>query len=324
MNKKNKKYSNVDESTHTPLNESANYHIPVLLNETIEGLHIKPDGIYVDCTFGGGGHSKFILEKLNADGKLIAFDQDEDARKNLPADTRLIFVPHNFRHVQRFLKLHGVNAVDGIMADLGVSSHQFDEAERGFSIRYNADMDMRMDQRQTVTAFTIANTYTEQQLHKLFEQYGEVTNAKTLAKRIVEVRASSSLKTIDGFKNALREIVKGNPNKYFARVFQALRIEVNDELGSLKELLLQIPPLLKPGGRAAIITFHSLEDRLVKNFFRRGSFDEAEENPFTNTEDVNELKVITKKPVVPTDKEMNENPRSRSAKLRVAEKVMMV
>jgi 16S rRNA (cytosine1402-N4)-methyltransferase len=324
MNKKNKKYSNEDPSTDTPLNESANYHIPVLLNETIEGLCIKPDGVYVDCTFGGGGHSKFILEKLSAEGKLIAFDQDEDARKNLPDDKRLIFVPHNFRHVQRFLKLHGIQAVDGIMADLGVSSHQFDEADRGFSIRYNADMDMRMDQRQTLTAFTIVNTYSEQQLHKLFEQYGEVTNAKTLAKRIVEVRASSSLKTIDGFKNTLREIVKGNPNKYFARVFQALRIEVNDELGSLKELLLQIPPLLKPGGRAAIITFHSLEDRLVKNFFRRGSFDEKEENPFTNTEDANELKVITKRPITPADEEMKENPRSRSAKLRVAEKVMMV
>jgi 16S rRNA (cytosine1402-N4)-methyltransferase len=324
MNKKNKKYSNEDKSTNPPLNESAGYHIPVLLNETIEGLHIKPGGIYVDCTFGGGGHSKFILGKLSAEGKLVAFDQDEDARKNLPDDKRLIFVPHNFRHVQRFLKLHGIHAVDGITADLGVSSHQFNEAERGFSIRYNADMDMRMDQRQTLTAFTIVNTYSEQQLHKLFEQYGEVTNAKTLAKKITEVRTSSSLKTIDGFKNAIREIVKGNPNKYFARVFQALRIEVNDELGSLKELLLQIPPILKPGGRAAIITFHSLEDRLVKNFFRRSSFDEAEENPFTNTEEVNELKVITKKPIVPADKEMKENPRSRSAKLRVAEKVMMV
>lgn len=324
MSKKNKKYSTEKASTDTPLNESADYHIPVLLNETIEGLHIKPDGIYVDCTFGGGGHSKLILEKLSAAGKLIAFDQDEDARKNLPDDSRLIFVPHNFRHIQRFLKLHGIHAVDGIMADLGVSSHQFDEAERGFSIRYNADMDMRMDQRQTLTAFTIVNTYSEQQLHKLFEQYGEVTNAKTLAKKIAAVRGSSSLKTIDGFKNALREIVKGNPNKYFARVFQALRIEVNDELGSLKELLLQIPPLLKPGGRAAIITFHSLEDRLVKNFFRRGSFDETEENPFTNTEEVNELKVITKKPITPADKEMKENPRSRSAKLRIAEKVMMV
>lgn len=301
------------------------YHIPVLLTETIDGLNINPGGTYVDCTFGGGGHSKAILEKLSANGKLVAFDQDDDARKNLPDDKRIIFIPQNFRHLQRFLRLHNITAVDGIMADLGVSSHQFDEGDRGFSIRYNAGMDMRMDQRQTVTAFQVVNTYTEQQLHKIFEQYGEVTNSKTLAKTIVQVRSTTSLKTIDGFKNALREIVKGNPNKYFAQVFQALRIEVNDELGALKELLQQIPSLLKPGGRVAIITFHSLEDRLVKIFFRRGSFDEqAEENPFINTEMVNELKVVTKKPIVATEKEQKLNPRSRSAKLRVAEKVMMV
>lgn len=300
------------------------YHIPVLLNETVEGLSIQPDGIYVDCTFGGGGHSKAILAKLSNKGKLVAFDQDDDARKNLPDDQRIVFVPQNFRHLQRFLRLHHITSVNGIMADLGVSSHQFDEAERGFSIRHNAELDMRMDQRQALTAFDVVNTYTEQRLHKLFEEYGEVTNAKTLAKTIVQVRSSTSLKTIDGFKNALREIVKGNPNKYFAQVFQALRIEVNDELGALKEMLQQVPSLLKPGGRVAIITFHSLEDRLVKNFFRRGSFDEPETNPFINTEPVNELKIITKKPVVPSESEMKQNPRSRSAKLRVAEKLMMV
>ena len=300
------------------------YHTPVLLKETLDGLKIVPDGIYVDCTFGGGGHSKAILGLLSAKGKLLAFDQDDDARKNLPDDERLIFVQQNFRHLQRFLRLHNITAVDGILADLGVSSHQFDKAERGFSTRYNSEMDMRMDQRQTLTAFEVLASYTEQRLHKIFEQYGEVTNARTLAKKIVEVRSSSSLKTTDGFKNALREIVKGNPNKYFAQVFQALRIEVNDELGALKEMLQQIPSLLKPGGRVAIITFHSLEDRLVKNFFRRGSFDEPEENPFINTETVNELKVMTKKPILPADKEMKQNPRSRSAKLRVAEKVMMV
>jgi 16S rRNA (cytosine1402-N4)-methyltransferase len=306
--------------TNQPGDHSTSYHIPVLLNEVIEGLHIDPDGIYVDCTFGGGGHSAAILASLGAKGKLIAFDQDKDAMKNLPDDERIIFVPQNFRHLQRFLRLHNITAVDGIMADLGVSSHQFDEADRGFSIRQNADMDMRMDQRQVLTAFEVVNTYTEQQLHKLFEQYGEVTNAKTLAKTIVQVRTTSSLKTIDGFKNALREMVKGNPNKYFAQVFQALRIEVNDELGALKEMLKQVPTLLKPGGRVAIITFHSLEDRLVKNFFRRGSFDEPEENPFINTEPVTQLKVITKKPLLPTEKEMEQNKRSRSAKLRVAEK----
>ena len=301
------------------------YHIPVLLAETIDSLNIQPDGIYVDCTFGGGGHSKAILQKLSAKGKLVAFDQDDDARKNLPDDERIIFVPQNFRHLQRFLRLHSITAVDGIMADLGVSSHQFDEADRGFSIRYNAELDMRMDQRQVLTAFEVVNTYTEQRLHKLFEQYGEVTNSKTLAKKIVDVRSTASLKTIDGFKNTLREIVKGNPNKYYAQVFQALRIEVNDELGALKEMLTQIPSLLKPGGRVAIITFHSLEDRLVKNFFRRGSFDEQpDENPFINTEPVNELKAVTKKPMLPADGEMKQNPRSRSSKLRVAEKIMMV
>ena len=300
------------------------YHVPVLLRETIEGLSIQPGGVYVDCTFGGGGHSKAILEKLGADGKLIAFDQDEDAKRNLPDDKRVIFVPHNFRHLSRFLRLHNVAAVDGIMADLGVSSHQFDEAGRGFSTRFDAALDMRMDQRQTLTAHDVVKTYSELQLHKLFEQYGEVTNAKTLARTIVQVRNHVSLKTIDTFKNALREVVKGNPNKYFAQVFQALRIEVNDELGALKEMLQQIPKLLKPGGRVAIITFHSLEDRLVKNFFRRGSFDEPEGNPFINEESVNELRVITKKPVQPSEKEMKENPRSRSAGLRVAEKLMMV
>ena len=300
------------------------YHIPVLLDEVIEGLNIRPDGTYVDCTFGGGGHSRAILSKLSATGRLVAFDQDDDAKKNLPDDERLIFISHNFRHLQRFLRLQQITTVDGIMADLGVSSHQFDEAVRGFSTRFNAELDMRMDKRQTVTAFDVVNSYTEQRLHKLFEQYGEVTNAKTLAKTIVQVRSTASLKTVDGFKNAVREIVKGNPNKYFAQVFQALRIEVNDELGALEEMLQQVPTLLKPGGRIAIITFHSLEDRLVKNFFRRGSFDEPEENPFINTETVNELKVITKKPVQPSEKEMKQNPRSRSAKLRVAEKIMMV
>ena len=297
------------------------YHIPVLLHEVIDSLNIQPDGIIVDCTFGGGGHSKAILHKLSAKGKMVVFDQDDDARKNLPDDPRMIFVAQNFRHLQRFLRLHNITTVDGIIADLGVSSHQFNEAERGFSIRYNAELDMRMDQRQTLTAFQVVNSYSEQQLHKLFEQYGEVTNSKTLAKRIVEIRNNTTLKTIDGFKNALREIVKGNPNKYFAQVFQALRIEVNDELGALKELLAQIPFVLKPGGRVAIITFHSLEDRLVKNFFRRGSFEEPEENPFINNEPVSELRIITKKPIQASAKEIKDNSRSRSAKLRVAEKL---
>jgi len=300
------------------------YHTPVLLKETVDGLNIVADGIYVDCTFGGGGHSKAILEKLDQNGKLIAFDQDEDARRNIPKDPRIIFVPHNFRHLQRFLKLHNINVVDGILADLGVSSHQFDEAERGFSTRHDAPLDMRMDQRQSLTAADVIANYSEQQLHKIFEQYGEVTNSKTLARTIVELRSTQSLKSINAFKQALHGVVKGNPNRYFAQVFQALRIEVNDELGALKEMLQQIPPLLKPGCRAAIITFHSLEDRLVKNFFRRGTFEQTEENPFIMSKSVNELKVITKKPIEASEEEMKQNPRARSAKLRVVEKVMMV
>ena len=300
------------------------YHTPVLLKEAVDGLKIVADGIYVDCTFGGGGHSKAILEKLDNNGKLIAFDQDEDAKRNIPKDPRIIFVPHNFRHLQRFLKLHNINVVDGILADLGVSSHQFDEAERGFSTRHEAPLDMRMDQRQSLTAADVITNYSEQQLHKIFEQYGEVTNSKTLARTIVELRSTQSLKSINAFKQALHGVVKGNPNRYFAQVFQALRIEVNDELGALKEMLQQIPPLLKPGCRAAIITFHSLEDRLVKNFFRRGTFQETEENPFIMSKSVNELKVITKKPIEASEEEMRQNPRARSAKLRVVEKVMMI
>jgi len=297
------------------------YHVPVLLQEVIDGLNIRPQGAYVDCTFGGGGHSKEILKKLGEQGRLIVFDQDADARINVPDDQRVHFMPHNFRHMQRFLRLHKIEAVDGILADLGVSSHQFDEADRGFSTRFDGDLDMRMDKRQDLTAFTVVSTYSEQQLHKLFEQYGEVTNAKTLARTIVQVRTTVSLKTIANFKQALHSVVKGNPNRYFAQVFQALRIEVNDELGALKDLLLQTPAVLKTGGRVAIITFHSLEDRLVKNFFKKGSFDEEEDaNPFGQNTPANPFTVITKKPVVPSDKELRLNPRSRSAKLRIAEK----
>lgn len=300
------------------------YHIPVLLKESIEQLNIKPDGVYVDCTFGGGGHSKAILQQLGPTGRLVAFDQDEEAIRNLPQDDRVIFVPHNFRHVQRFLRLHNIISVNGMLADLGVSSYQFDQPARGFSIRHDAVLDMRMDTRQSKTASDVVNTYGEQQLHKLFEQYGEVTNAKTLARTIVQARQVTSLKTIESFKNAVRGIVKGNPNKYFAQVFQALRIEVNDELGALQEMLKQVPSLLKLGGRVAIITFHSLEDRLVKNFFRSGTFEEQNVNPFTTEQEANELKVITKKPITPAEDEVKRNPRSASAKLRVAERLLIV
>ena len=316
------KKENQKSETSSQKSQLQHYHTPVLLNETIEGLQIQPDGIYVDCTFGGGGHSKAILAKLNEQGRLFAFDQDADAQQNLPGDERIVFVTHNFRHLQRFLRLYKITQVNGIMADLGVSSHQFDAPDRGFSTRFEADLDMRMDKRQELTAYDVVNTYSEQQLHKMFEQYGEVTNSKTLAKKITEVRASISLQTISNFKMAIQDIVKGNPNKYFAQVFQALRIEVNDELGALKEMLQQVPLLLKPGGRVAIISFHSLEDRLVKNFFKKGSFEDVEDvNPFEQKTAEPPLKIITKKPVLATDKEQKQNPRSRSAKLRVAEKV---
>ncbi|MFM7510960.1 MAG: 16S rRNA (cytosine(1402)-N(4))-methyltransferase RsmH [Bacteroidota bacterium] len=296
------------------------YHIPVLLREVIEALNIQPDGVYVDCTFGGGGHAKAILEKLGPTGKLVAFDQDEDARKNLPTDKRLLFVPENFRHVQRFLRLHKIEEVDGLLADLGVSSHQLDAGERGFSTRYDANLDMRMDRRLSLTAYEIVTTYSEQALHKLFEQFGEVTNAKTLARTIVQVRQAQSLRTIEGFKQALHEAVKGNPNKYFAQVFQALRMVVNDEIGALQELLTQLPTIIKTGGRAVIITFHSGEDRVVKQFFRRGSLEELPDNPFISVPVQQQWKWVYKKPLVASEEEQQQNPRSRSAKLRVAEK----
>ncbi len=297
------------------------FHIPVLLAEVIDYLNIKPGGVYVDCTFGGGGHSAAILKNLNEKGRLIAFDQDEDARRNLPDDKRVLFIPHNFRHVNRFLQLHGIKEVDGVLADLGVSSYQFDEGSRGFSTRFDGALDMRMDQRQKKTALDVLNTYSEQQLHKLFEQFGEVTNSKTLAKTVVDVRKTISLQTIDGFKNAVSGVVKGNPNKYFAQVFQALRIEVNEELEALKELLEQLPQILKTGGRAAIITFHSLEDRIVKVFFRDGTFEKPEAHPFENYKNSSPMKTINKKPIEAGQEERKKNPRSRSSKLRVAEKI---
>lgn len=297
------------------------YHIPVLFKETLEGLAIKPDGVYVDCTFGGGGHSRGILARLNDKGRLFAFDQDADAQRNIPEDDRVVFVPQNFRHIQRFLRLHKITAVDGILADLGVSSHQFDEGDRGFSIRFSGPLDMRMDRRQSLAAADIVRTYTEQQLHKLFEQYGEVTNAKTLARQIVQQRTHLKAATIEQFKSLISPVVKGNPNKYLAQVFQALRMEVNDEMGALKEMLQQVPAVLKPGGRAAIITFHSIEDRLVKNFFRQGSFDETPDNPLLPVVKEQLLKVITKKPVTAAAEELKVNSRSRSAKLRVAERL---
>ena len=297
------------------------YHIPVLLSEAMDGLDIRANGIYVDCTFGGGGHSAEILSHLNIEGRLYAFDQDADAKKNALRDERFHFIPHNFRHLQRFLRLNGVTEVDGMLADLGVSSHQFDEADRGFSIRMDAALDMRMDKRQELTAAAILNSYSASDLHRIFEQYGEVTNSKTLAGAIVELRKTIRFRTVNGFRQAIHQLVKGNPNRWFAQVFQALRIEVNDEIGALREMLEQIPALLKPGGRAAVISFHSLEDRMVKQFFRDGTFEEKDNlNPFGKTT-AKTLRMVTKKPITPAAAEVRKNPRARSAKLRVAEKI---
>jgi len=315
MSKENSTSENEDST------ESTNgYHIPVMLHECIEGLKIVPDGIYVDCTFGGGGHSKEILKHLGPKGKLVVFDQDADASRNVPNDDRVHFIQQNFRHLQKFLRVNKIIAVDGILADLGVSSHQFDEPARGFSIRFDAELDMRMDSRQPITAAKILDSYSEKQLHLIFEKYGEVTNAKTLAKTIVVKRSIAPIKTINQFKQAIQQIVKGNPNKYHAKVFQALRITVNDEMTSLKEMLEQSIGLLKPGGRIAIITFHSLEDRIVKNFFRNGSIEEVEADDVFGTRPNSQLEVISKKPIVATDQETKSNSRSRSAKLRIAEK----
>lgn len=314
----NKNSDNVSDLTKHP---SANdYHVPVLFQECMDALNIKPDGIYVDCTFGGGGHSRGILERLNENGRLYAFDQDADAKQNLPDDARIVFIPANFRHIQRFLRLNKVQQVDGVLADLGVSSYQFDEGDRGFSIRFDGPLDMRMDRRQALSASDIISTYSESHLHKLFEQYGEVTNSITLAKHIVHQRKHLPVQTIAQFKALISAVVKGNPNKYLAQVFQALRMEVNDEMGALKEMLEQIPPLLKTGGRVAVITFHSIEDRLVKNFLKQGTFEEVEENPLLSVEKERILKIITKKPITAADAELKRNSRSRSAKLRVAER----
>ncbi len=301
-------------------NAAGNYHVPVLLKEALDALDIRPDGVYVDLTFGGGGHSRGILERLGPDGRLIAFDQDEDARRNLPEDARLTFVPHNFRHVGRFLRLHNALPVDGVLADLGVSSHQFDEGERGFSIRFDAPLDMRMDQRQGLTAAQLVKDLSEEELHRIFERYGEVTNAKTLARTIVETRSTQAMQTVKQFMDALQGVVKGNPNRYFAQVFQALRISVNDEFGALEEMLAQLPAILKPGGRVAVITFHSLEDRIVKHFFKEGVVGEVARDEIFGTRPASPFRSVHKKPVLPTDTEIRTNPRSRSAKLRVAEK----
>lgn len=296
------------------------YHVPVLFDACMEALNIQPEGVYVDCTFGGGGHSRGILQRLSKKGKLISFDHDADAAQNLPTDDRLTFVPQNFLHLKRFLKLYGIDKADGLLADLGVSSHQFDEGGRGFSYRFDAPLDMRMDTRQPKTAATVLNTMDALNLQTLLSRYGEVTNARTLATAIVEKRSVSPFKTINDLLRVLQTLSKGNPQRYYSQVFQALRIDVNDELGALQALLTQLSSVVKPGGRIAIITFHSLEDRMVKQFLKQGMMDEIDD-PLYGHKTKSPFRLIHKKPLEATDAEVKKNPRARSARLRVAELV---
>lgn len=304
------------------MEETPFYHTTVLLKEAVDGLDVQEDGVYVDATFGGGGHTRELLKRLGPGGKVIAFDHDADAWRNKPEDERLIPVTENFRYMSRFLRLHGEREVNGILADLGVSSFQFDTAERGFSIRYDGPLDMRMDTRGGITAAEVLHTYGEQQLHTMLEQYGEVRNARQLAKHIATNRGKSALQTIGALKAMLGPVMKGNPNRYLAQVFQALRIEVNDELGALKEWLQQAEKCLKPGGRLSVITFHSLEDRIVKQFIKSGNWNnEVETDVFGRVQKQWTMKAVNAKPIEPTETEINHNPRARSARLRIAEKI---
>lgn len=296
------------------------YHNPVLLNDTVEGLNIKEDGVYVDVTFGGGGHSRKILESLGPKGRLIAFDQDKDALLNTIDDPRFLLINENFRHVKRFLRFHGIKSVDGVLADFGVSSHQFDEADRGFSIRFDAQLDMRMNQQDVLSAYSLVNTYEEEELKRVFWQYGELRTSPALAKTIVAARAEKAIETTFELKVVLNKYLpKGRENKILAQIYQAIRIEVNQEIEVLKEFLLQMPELLNNGGRLSVISYHSLEDRLVKRFIRNGLFEgEPEKDVFGNF-DVPLKKVGGL--IVPDAKEIKLNNRARSAKLRVAEKL---
>ncbi len=296
------------------------YHIPVMLAQCTEGLAIDPNGIYVDVTFGGGGHSREILKHLDK-GHLYGFDQDEDALANAPQDERFTFVQANFRDIKRYLRLYGVKQVDGILADLGISSHQIDEPSRGFSTRFSGSLDMRMNQSAPLSASDVLNTYEEGRLHKILGIYGEVKNAKTLAQSIVAERAQRPFETTEGFTSFLKKFApRGKDFKYYAQVFQALRIEVNDEMGALEEMLLSAVDLLKPEGRLVVMSYHSLEDRLVKNLIAKGKFQgEVEKDFYGNL--IRPLEPVTRGAVVADEAELAANPRARSAKLRVAKKV---
>ncbi len=297
------------------------YHIPALLTETIEGLNIKPDGIYVDVTFGGGGHSREILKQLGKKGRLFGFDQDEDALQNVIDDERFTFVRSNFRYLSNFLKYHGVEKVDGILADLGVSFHHFDEAQRGFSFRFEGKLDMRMNTRSPLTAEKVVNEYSEEQLADVFYLYGEMHNSRRIASAIARARSTERIENIEQFLEVLKPFFpREREKKEMAKVFQALRIEVNKEMQVLQELLSQSVETLNENGRLVVLTYHSLEDRLVKNFIRSGNFEgKLEKDFFGNV--LSPLKAVNNKVIVASDEEVARNPRSRSAKLRIAEKL---
>lgn len=298
------------------------YHVPVMLSECVEGLELKSGGVYVDLTFGGGGHSSEILKNLKEGSRLFSFDQDEDAAANadLIDSDAFTFVPANFRYLKKYMRLHGVKKVDGILADLGISSHQIDVPERGFSFRFDADLDMRMDQTAEKDAKHVLNTYSEKELHKIFGMYGEVKNAKTLAARIVTKRNERELKTVFQFVEAIDPCIAArNRNKYLAQVFQAIRIEVNDEIKALEEMILQLPEVLSEGGVFVVMSYHSLEDRLVKNFIAKGKFFGEQEKDFYGNV-LKPLDSVTRKPITAGKEELELNPRSRSAKLRIAKR----
>ncbi|MEO5911547.1 MAG: 16S rRNA (cytosine(1402)-N(4))-methyltransferase RsmH [Pelobium sp.] len=294
------------------------YHQPVMLQECLDGLAIKPDGKYVDVTFGGGGHSKEIIKQLGEEGMLIAFDQDDDAKQNTLEDDRFLFIDQNFRYLKNNLRMHDHIPVDGILADLGVSSHQFDVPERGFSIRFDADLDMRMDQNGALTAKQVVNEYAEEDLHKIFGIYGEIQNAKSLAKTIVTARLAKPIETIADLKLVIIKLIpRGKENKYLAQVFQALRIEVNQEMEALKEFLAQTIEVLAVGGRLVVMSYHSLEDRLVKNFMAKGKFSGMVEKDFFGNE-IKPFDLAVKKSITASEEEIKLNNRARSARLRIA------
>jgi 16S rRNA (cytosine1402-N4)-methyltransferase len=296
------------------------YHVPVLLGPSLDGLDIRPDGIYVDVTFGGGGHAREIVSRLDDKGHLFVFDQDEDAAANLWGDERVTLIVSNFRHLSRWMRYYGVHGhVDGLLADLGVSSHQFDDPSRGFSYRYDEPLDMRMNRQQALSAADIINQYDASQLQEIFSRYGEITNARTLARHIVQSRAGSSITTTGQLADIAEPCVKGLKMRYLSQLFQALRIEINDEMGALKALLKGAHDVLKPGGRIVVIAYHSLEDRLVKRYFKSGNFEGEPETDFFGRR--HEMwNVISHRPIEPETEEQKLNPRSRSAKMRIAEK----